>query len=187
MRGTGQGAAPGRRKGLSSAGPSGHHDAMIGFNLLNLRLHASLRYSGMENPPFVGLGRPGDPWFAAVLPEEGKEELFVFEAEDLVLFDPDDGPKVVAPLPAPRFHGTGLKLGEKTGEGETEYSLPRGEYLFMQWRPANEGELLSGMEYFAREAWWEGTKAMGPYLLRRVLEDGKVATQLLRSYTPAQD
>lgn len=156
------------------------------LNLLNLRLHAPLRYSGMENPPFVGLGRPGDPWTALVRPEEGHEELFVFEAEDLVVFDPDEGPRAVRPLPAPRFHGRGLALGERPAEAESEHALPRGDYLFMQWRPAGEDELLAGIEFFAREAWWEGAKATGPYLLRRVLEDGKVATQLLRSLSPAQ-
>ena len=156
------------------------------LNLLNLRLHASLRYSGMENPPFVGLGRPGDPWTALGLPEEGREELFVFEAEDLVVFDPDEGPRATRPLPSPRFHGRGLGLGELPEAGESGYALPKGEYLFMQWRPASEEELLAGIEFFAREAWWEGAKATGPYLVRRVLEDSKTATQLLRSCSPAQ-
>jgi hypothetical protein len=39
---------------------------------------------------------------------------------------------------------------------------------------------MEGLEWFAREAWWERSAALGPYILRRVREDGRLATQALR-------
>lgn len=152
------------------------------MSLLTLRLHAPLRYHGLENPPFAGLG-PKSP--AALVPgsapgPEGQEELFVFDESDLVVFDPDDGPLAAPTLPPPRFYGQALAT-KSPPPGESENALPAGDYLFLQWRPADEAEVRAGIEFFAREAWWEGHRAVGPYLLRRVVEDGKVATQLLRS------
>lgn len=69
---------------------------MPAFSLLNLRLHAALRYGGIENPPFSGLGgnsgsgpvpAADSPLAASPGLAEGREELFVFEAEELVAFD----------------------------------------------------------------------------------------------------
>jgi hypothetical protein len=41
-------------------------------------------------------------------------------------------------------------------------------------------ELSAGIEWFAREIWWQRIGASGPYMLRRVREDGGLATQALR-------
>lgn len=128
---------------------------------------------------------------------EGEEELFVFDAEDLVRFDEEDGPKVAVPLPPPRFHGRLVTRSAGHGEGEGDvtqesdnspasghspYGLSAGSYLFMQWRPSDEAGLLHGIEWFARESWWEGNPGAGPYVIRRLVEDGKTATQILRKF-----
>jgi hypothetical protein len=149
------------------------------FELKHLSLRAPLFYRGIENPPFAGL----NPLPLLASGEgPGDEELFIFEAEDLIAFDAEDGPRLPpAPLPAPTFYGRlfAARAGEEGGK--PPYTLSPGSYLFMQWRPAGEAELREGIEYFAREAWWEREKAGGPYLIRRLGEDGKVATQLWRS------
>lgn len=103
---------------------------------------------------------------------EGEEELLVFNS--VLLFGPDDdeGPRI-ASLPRPEFEGSSKGRGE-------EYELPAGRYAFMQARPADEAELLSFLEAFARDAWWEGIKLEGPFFLRRLREDGRTAVQYLR-------
>jgi hypothetical protein len=171
---------------------------MTELELFTLDLHSSIAYVGMENPPIVGAPLTG----AALLPadsggfrevglgsdmEEGEEELFVFDAEELVAFDPDEGPSLRLPLPRPRYYGRrpAKRPGEASGEKKPERApsetvLATGSYSFVQWRPRDEEELAAGLEWFAREVWWERVEASGPYILRRVREDGKLATQALR-------
>ncbi|MBL8966724.1 MAG: hypothetical protein JNG85_06920 [Spirochaetaceae bacterium] len=148
--------------------------------------------------------------------EEGEEELFIFEEAELIEFDPDDGPRVILPLPPPRFYGRMAaptkgdrkakaepsipapgapapeapagdgtaappsKDGAKPPKTSVEYSLAPGTYLFMQFRPLDAEEMRSGLEWFARESWWEAAAARGPYLVRRIAEDGELATQIIR-------
>ena len=59
-------------------------------------------------------------------------------------------------------------------------SLAPGVYAFVQWRPSDEEELMAGLEWFAREAWWQRAAAKGPFILRRIREDGALATQAMR-------
>lgn len=150
---------------------------MAMLKLLNLRLHAPLPFMGLENPP-LGAGAlfalPADL-------AEGAEELFVFPQEGLISFDPDDGPRAAKTLPLPAFHGRGGRGAAALG---SPWSIPAGSYLFMQFRPQEEAEFLEGLEWFAREAWWEGQKSQGPWLVRRLREDGGLATQILRSLMP---
>jgi hypothetical protein len=165
---------------------------MSDFELRSLDLRSPLAYPGLENPPLTGAPLAGSallPSVAGPLLElalgadmaDGEEELFLFDEEEIVEFDPDDGPFLRRPLPRPRFYGRrpapglpALPLGAPAAE------LAAGTYLFLQWRPRDEEELLEGLEWFAKESWWEGSAAKGPYILRRVREDGKVATQALR-------
>jgi hypothetical protein len=134
---------------------------------------------------------------------EGEEELFVFDETQLVLFDLDEGPRVPRPLPLPGFygrggkgrasgfleHGAGREVAAPSNAGiipgdpaprPAEYMIPPGRYLFLQFRPADEEELAEGLEYFAREAWWTGAACVGPWMLRRLREDGRMASQILR-------
>ena len=162
---------------------------MPGFELLTLDLRSPLAYSGLENPPLTGAPLSG----TALLPTvsgsflelglgidmaEGEEELFLFDEEGLVGFDPDEGPSLRRPLPRPRYYGRRPASGDAAKGSVAE--LAAGGYVFLQWRPRDEGELLEGLEWFAREAWWERSAALGPYILRRVREDGRLATQALR-------
>jgi hypothetical protein len=160
---------------------------MADFELLTLDLRSPLAYSGLENPPIVGAPLSGTvllPSAPGSLLElglgadmgEGDEELFLFDEEELVGFDPDEGPSLRRPLPRPRFYGRRpAPAGAAPGA-----ELAAGGYAFLQWRPRDEEELLIGLEWFARQAWWERTAARGPYILRRVREDGRLATQVLR-------
>ncbi len=183
---------------------------MATYDLLELELHAPLAYRGLENPPLAGLPLEGSILLpaegGALLPfalgaglAEGEEELFAFEADTLVAFDPDEGPRLARPLPAAAFYGRssggacpGCAARSRGGPpeprpapaGGVELGLPVGRYLFLQFRPADQEGLAEGIEWFAREAWWEGKRAEGPYLLRRVKEDHKLATQILRRLQP---
>ena len=157
------------------------------LELLTLDLHSPIAYAGMENPPLAGAPMTG----SAFLPTreggfrevalgsdmgEDEEELFLFDAEELIAFDLDEGPRLRRPLPRPRYYGR----RPAQGSAETETVLAMGSYAFLQWRPGDDEELADGLEWFARESWWERIGAKGPYILRRVREDGKLATQALR-------
>lgn len=147
------------------------------LNLLTLRLHAPLPFLGLENPPIGASALLAPPEDLV----EGMEELFVFAEEGLVHFDPDDGPRLILPLALPRFHGHGGRAMKSQG---SPWAIPPGSYLFMQFRPRDEAEFLEGLEWFAREAWWGGERMQGPWLIRRLREDGGLATQVLRSLAP---
>jgi hypothetical protein len=139
---------------------------MADFELLTLGLRAPLDFRGFEDPPFPGLP----------VEAEGEEELFLFDEDELVAFDPDDGPRLRRPLPRARFYGR-RPAPEAAPRG---LELAAASYVFLQWRPRGEAELEAGLEWFAREAWWGRYPARGPYILRRVREDGGLATQALR-------
>jgi hypothetical protein len=161
---------------------------MSALELLTLELRSPLPFFGLENPPLAGAPLSG--WTLLPRPdlvrvgigedmEEGEEELFVFDEEELVSFDPDEGPALRRPLPSPRFYGRRSTPGPGSEPGAAK-GLPAGSYAFLQWRPRDEGELIEGLEWFAREVWWEGAAVKGPYALRRLREDGRLATQALR-------
>jgi len=85
------------------------------------------------------------------------------------------GEKTAAGGPIPEATAASLQApGEARG-------LPSGDYLFMQWRPTDDEELAEGIEWFAREAWWERFPTLGPFFVRRIAEDGKIAVQALRA------
>jgi len=140
---------------------------MPAMTLLTLDLRSEIFYLGLDHPPPAKLGEDI---------AEGEEELFLFDEAELIAFDPDDGPTLRRPLPKPRFYGRRRSASvERPGR-----SLAAGTYAFLQWRPSGEEGLLEGLEWFARESWWESRDLSGPYILRRVREDGRLATQVLR-------
>ena len=59
-------------------------------------------------------------------------------------------------------------------------SLEPGDYLFCQWRQSDYPSLERGLEEFMRQVWWDGEETTGPWILRLVHEDGKLAIQGLR-------
>jgi hypothetical protein len=68
---------------------------------------------------------------------EGEEELFLFDEEDLVGFDPDEGPSLRRPLPQPPLLRPAPASGD-AAEGSVA-ELAAGGYVFLQWRPCDEG------------------------------------------------
>ena len=169
---------------------------MADMELLSLELRSPLDYRGFENPAIAGAPIRG----ATLLPtasgsmrelglgedlSDGEEEVFFFDEEELVAFDANEGPVLRRPLPAPRFYGRRAaappdSAAQSASPAASAARLPTGAYAFVQWRPADEAGLIEGLEWFARETWWERTGAKGPYILRRLREDGKLATQAWR-------
>lgn len=112
--------------------------------------------------------------------EAGAELLFTLPDE--LFIEGDEGPRrrgrFVAPMPVrARREASGPAGGEGDRGG---IGLAEGLWFFMQWRPGDEEELLNGIEWFARELWWERRATEGPRFLRVVREDGKLAWQLLQ-------
>jgi hypothetical protein len=137
--------------------------------LLVLDLRSPLFYHAAANPPSP----------SSVL-SEGEEELLAFDTGLLVTEDPEGGPRIKT-LPSASFRGS------SKGEGGL-YTIEAGRYAFMQLSEDMEGPAASlehfaaNLEYFAREAWWEGVRLEGPYLVRILGEDGKTTVQLLRRH-----
>ena len=73
-----------------------------------------------------------------------------------------------------------------TNRARPPLTLGAGLWLFSQWRPVDRRELADGIEWFAREGWWEGRELEGEYFLRLVREDSRVAFQLLRRLAPGE-
>ncbi len=168
---------------------------MAGYTLLTLKLASALSYRRVDFEAekfrdFAAVSAEGIP------SAEGGETVLFYSPDSLVRFDEAEGPRILAlPGKPERFgvsrenrHEAGEdkagedKAGEdKAGEGKEEegLTLEPGLYGFMQWRVADAAGLAEGIEYFARETWWEKLGCRGPWILRRVAEDGKIATQLL--------
>ncbi len=144
---------------------------MSATNLRILRLHAPLRYA----PARAG-GDGERPFPRRESPAEGDEEIALYEPDSLVRFDPGDGPRALPSLPRPAAGGSGPA---GTG-GPAHIVLAPEAYGFLQGRASTEAEWLSLVEGFARQAWWERVDCSGPFILRRVREDGAWAAQVWR-------
>lgn len=99
-------------------------------------------------------------------PDESR--IWLFPAAGILEEDTEDGPRLKASLP--------LHWMASFPSGELE----PGEYLLCQWRSSDHVSLEKGFEEFIRQAWWEGEETTGPWILRLVNEDGKLAIQGLR-------
>jgi hypothetical protein len=60
------------------------------------------------------------------------------------------------------------------------YCLDPGDYLFAQWRSKDYPKPETGLTAFARHMWRDGKRGEGPWILRIVVEDGKIGYQGLR-------
>lgn len=168
--------------------------------LLTLRLASTLAWQGCTLP----LPRSFEDLAATHLPQvEGGETVLYFRPEDLVDPTAVDGPRVLAAPGAPVATGasapgvaahteahnaanapaaaaSALPAGEADADAGTErLSIGPGIYAFLQWRAGDEDTLAEGIDYFARELWWERKATEGFWILRRVAEDGRMATQLI--------
>lgn len=68
-----------------------------------------------------------------------------------------------------------------TAAAPDHYVLAARDYIFSQWRQSDFATLEEGLENFVRQVWWEQRKCEGPWILRRIREDGGVAFQGLRA------
>lgn len=139
--------------------------------LKTLRLHAALRFREIPIPPNFPFGGPPSP-------ADGDETLALYEPDSVIRFDPEDGPRSAGRLPPP------FAFAEKTAPGipaaKPGLELEPGVYGFLQVRAATMEELVRHLEDFARQAWWERMDCRGPYVVRRVFEDRRWATQIWR-------
>lgn len=138
-----------------------------------LRLHAALRYVPVTD-------RGGRPFPPGDDPPEGLEEAALYEPESVVRFDPRDGPRALSPLPEPAAAGAAHSGGAPDADEPDSLRLEPGAYGFLQGAASSEDGWLGLIEAFARQAWWERVECEGPYILRRVREDGKWAAQVWR-------
>jgi hypothetical protein len=152
---------------------------MLPTRLLSLRLAAPLPYRACEPSSQPGRSKLPAESEARTDLAEGAESLEIHEPSTLII-ESADGPRLPALLPPPDWRGVALEGRSIASTGSDVRELAAGTYLFTQWRPADEEELRAGLEWFLREAWWEGTPGTGPVYLRRVFEDGRLATQALR-------
>jgi hypothetical protein len=158
---------------------------MNGYALLTLKLAAGLSYrrKGCEDEAFADF----DAVAARGIPsEEGGETVLLYAPRSLIRFDDADGPRALREPGRPDAFGVSGEPGceRKTGIPADEAAAPRivlepGLYAFMQWRVRDAASIREGIEFYARETWWEGLSIVGPWILRRVAEEGKIATQLL--------
>ncbi|MFZ4618879.1 MAG: hypothetical protein ACOYM2_22160 [Rectinemataceae bacterium] len=143
--------------------------------LLELDLRSDIDYPGKLTIPSnpAGFFPPG--------PSAGeKEEVYLFSPE---IYEPtQDGPRgrLRQPLPEAAFASA---AAQDDGAGTPCFCIEAGSWIFAQWRPESAEDLAEGMEWCAREAWWEQRRLEGPWLLRLVREDGQTAYQLLRRLT----
>ncbi len=184
---------------------AGHSAPMNGLALLTLKLASELGYC-LENFDDGAQWDFGAIATRGIPDAEGRETVLLFDPDSLVRFDEADGPRLLAvpgrpgaygvsgKSPDPResgesreFRPVRVDMNEAKGESvgtEDDGMAPRialapGLYAFTQWRAPDAPSLMEGIEYFAREIWWEGVECRGPWILRRVAEDGRIATQLL--------
>lgn len=136
-----------------------------------LRLHAPLAYRSL---PTAGL--PAFPFGQAGSPVDGDEEVAFYDPDAVLRFDRLEGPRALSGLPAPRAFARNADGADSRDREE----LGQGTYGFLQGSAFTERELLRLIETFARQAWWERQDLRGPYIVRRVFEDGRWAAQIWR-------
>lgn len=136
--------------------------------LLRLHLGSALRYQAFR----------GETDAAPQSMPAADDSLWVFDPADLIATHPDDGPRVKLPLSSASFSG---KLVDSPDSPEgVLFTIPSGEYVFLQWRKADYLAVEEGIEDFVRQIWWEDMNTEGPWMLRMVREDDRVAYQGLR-------
>ncbi|HUX38218.1 MAG TPA: hypothetical protein VMV44_09995 [Rectinemataceae bacterium] len=111
---------------------------------------------------------------------EGGEEVHLYPAD--IFSSGPEGPRCQRPLPKPdaSWRSGTESPGGREAASEAGLLIGAGSWLFAQWRPLDGKELELGVEWFAREAWWERRPLVGDLFLRIVREDDRLAFQLLR-------
>ena len=151
------------------------------IDLKILHLRRALRYTAAKRPASIEEATLGE------LAARCGECLLVFDETGLPKMT-DDGPALLGtPLPNAAY-----RVAEDTKAEEPEvFALAPGDYVFFQWRARNSSggapighasatPLFQIFEEVLREAWWQGIECSGPWFLRLVPEDGRLALQILR-------
>lgn len=108
-----------------------------------------------------------------------EELIWMYEDAELIVSDPDNGPRLQNTWPKALFAGFRASTG-KAGNQQLSMSLKAGDYLFTQWRLQDFSNPAGGYEEFVRQIWWEQEKTEGLWILRIVREDNDIAFQGLR-------
>jgi len=150
----------------------------MNIDLKVLHLQRPLRYAPMERPASV------DETALSELAARCRECLLAFDANSLSTLT-DDGPALTGTLVPSAAYAIAA------ADGQERFELAPGDYLFFQWRAKNaSGRAANGhasgpplsqiFEEIVREAWWQRLECSGPWFLRLVPEDGRLALQILR-------
>lgn len=156
--------------------PRSAKNAPMQVHLKILRLQQSLKYAAATLPL-----RFGD----AALEEytrRGGESLLEFD-DGTLISTAEDGPHIQGIPQADVAYCATTQAGRGNG-----FELEAGAYLFFQWRA--QGAAAQGcearplwtnmLEEVAREIWWQGIVVEGPWFLRLIPEDNRIAFQILR-------
>jgi len=150
----------------------------MNIDLKVLHLRHALRYVPMERPASI------DEMALSGLALRFGECLLVFKESNLSMMT-DEGPRLSSSLAPESSYRT------ESDERAATYSLAPGDYLFFQWRARNAAGQVAAPSFFpileeaVREAWWQGVGCEGPWFIRLVSEDEKVAIQALRKLKKA--
>jgi len=114
--------------------------------LLRLHMGSALRYQAFR----------GETGAAPQSMPAADDCLWVFDSADLIAAHPDDGPRVKRPLSPASFSGESAESPDSP-EGDL-FTIPSGEYVFLQWRKADYPGVEEGIEDFVLP----GRKAPSP-------------------------
>jgi hypothetical protein len=150
----------------------------MNVNLKILHLYRTFHYVPIQNP-----GRLDERALAELASQFG-ECLLVFRENNFSAMT-DAGPRLSGdPVPAAAY-----RIAAE--EGTPEFLLAAGDYVFFQWRAYNNKAEKSSpafsmtLEEVVREIWWRRLECEGPWFLRLVSEDDRVAAQVLRELKKA--
>lgn len=146
---------------------------MRSITLHILHLHKELEYQAFLDPGKISYS----PQNYASIP--GEEIIWLFDDTELVINDPDNGPRIQNSWPEFLFVGQKTEPDQNADQA-SRIIIKAGDYLFTQWREKDCSDPSKGFEEFIRQIWWEQEKTEGPWILRIVREDNDIAFQGLR-------
>jgi len=147
----------------------------MNIDLKILHLCRALHYVPTERPGCVGEKT------LEGLASQFEECLLAF-GESTFSVMTDDGPRLSATLVPEAAYRVA------TGEEPFGFSFAAGDYVFFQWRAHSEhsepeqsppSSFSTVLEEVVRETWWQRLECGGPWFVRLISEDEKVAIQAL--------
>ncbi len=164
------------------------------MELLSLDLRSPLVYTGLENPAIAGAplrgttllpsppARCGSSAWARTW-EKAKRKCSSSTPRISSPSTPTRVQSFAVPFPPPRFYGRRGATAEDAPPARSRRILgrhaPGGRLRVFPMAALRRGGSDRGDRVVRERTWWERTAATGPYILRRLREDGKLATQAL--------